>query len=92
MTNPDLGDLMGRYNECLGEIESLRTRIHNRCGGAMQDLLGWISSSGIKLRDVQLPGDECTRLIRELADAVRRKRVLDEQLHARGLGRLVISL
>ena len=92
MTNPDVGDLMGRYNECLAEIEGLRTRIYNGCGAAMKDLLEWISSSGIKLRDVHLPEEECTRLTRELADAVRRKRILDEQLHARGLGQLVVWL
>ena len=92
MTDPDLGNLMGRYNECLMEIEGLRTRIHEGCGSALQDLLDWMSSSGIRLRDVQLPGEECARLIRELAAAVRQKRILDEQLRARGLGRLVVWL
>ncbi len=92
MTNPDLGNLMGRYNECLGEIDRLRTRIHDGCGSHLQSLLEWVSSSGIMLRDVQLPGDDCPTLIRELAAAVRRKRNLDDQLRSKGLDRLIISL
>ena len=92
MTNPDLGNLMGRYNECLEEIERMRTRIHNGCGSHLQNLLDWVSSSGITLREVQLPGDDCPSLIRELAVAVRRKRNLDDELRAKGLDRLIIWL
>ena len=92
MTNPDLGNLLERYNECLGEIDRLRSRIHTGCGPHLQSLLEWVSSSGIRLRDVQLPGDDCSNLIRELAGAVRRKRNLDDQLRARGFDRLIVSL
>ncbi|MXW29773.1 MAG: hypothetical protein F4X54_11290 [Chloroflexi bacterium] len=92
MTNPDLGSLMGSYNACLEEIDRLRTRIHNGCGSHLQSLLEWVSSSGIRLSDVQLPGDDCPALIRELAAAVRRKRDLDDQLRSNGLDRLIIWL
>ncbi|MXY60336.1 MAG: hypothetical protein F4185_02800 [Chloroflexi bacterium] len=92
MTNPDLGNLMGSYNACLEEIDRLRTRIHNGCGSHLQSLLEWVSSSGIRLSDVQLPGDDCPALIRELAAAVRRKRDLDDQLRSKGLDRLIIWL
>ena len=92
MANPDLGSLMGSYNACLEEIDGLRTRIHNGCGSHLQSLLEWVSSSGIRLSDVQLPGDDCPALIRELAAAVRRKRDLDDQLRSKGLDRLIIWL